>query len=132
MATDLSKVNLQPLVDLLSKTGEETTEFKKAQSTGRLAQVAFWLGLAGIIGEAVAQSFGIESRIGMIAGAVVTVTGLIAKVLSSSSYAAARADTKQAAGDLGVEVAKAQQAQAVAVAGPSSSNNVNVTVPPKA
>lgn len=110
MPIDLKAVNFQPLIDLLSKAGEETTEFQKAKATSRMAQVAFWIGLLGIVAEAVAQSFGVESRVGMIAGVIVTVTGLVIKIVSSTSYTAARVETKAAA---------AQVATAVIAAAPS-------------
>ena len=89
--------NIQPIIDMLSKSGDMTTEYTKAQAAGRTGMWAFWIGLLGTIAATVGAVVGMTTPVGIAAGAVVTVAGVIAQALASKAYSTARSDTKAAA-----------------------------------
>jgi hypothetical protein len=95
--TDPTPLNLQPAIDLLSKTGSMTSEYQQAKAAGTTGKIAFWIGLLGTIAGTVAAIAGITNPIGAAAGAVVMITGAVVQAISSNGYSAARADTKAAA-----------------------------------
>lgn len=117
MAIDPSKINWQPIIDLLGKAGTETSEYQKASAAGLTGKIAFWVGLVGLIATAVAGALGSDSKIGAAAALVVTVTGAVVQLLSSNSYSAARQDTKaQAAAVVAAAVTAPVASPAVVVA----------------
>lgn len=92
--------NLQPILDLLAKAGDETTEFKKARAAGRAAIVVWVVGLLIFIASTVAAVMGANSKIGIASGAFAGALGIIAQAMVSMGYSAARGDTKAAAASI--------------------------------
>lgn len=95
--SSIMATNIQPILDMLAKSGDMTTEYAKAKASGTTSMWAFWIGLAGTIAATVMAIVGTATPVGIAAGAVVTVSGVIGQALASQSYSTARADTKTAA-----------------------------------
>lgn len=108
----MSDLNLQPVLDLISKAGEETSEFKKAKAAGTMAMILFALGLVGLIAGVATSAFGDNSKVGIICTALSAVAGVIAKAMVSMNYSTARADTKTAAAKMVSDVAAVQSSTA--------------------
>lgn len=115
MTFSLASINLQPLVDLLSKAGEESSEFKVARNAGRMALVLFFVGLFALLCATATNVFGSNSRVGIIAGTISTVIGVLSSALASMGYSSARADTKTAAGSLASDLVAVAAAPAPAL-----------------
>ena len=79
------------------KPGKDTTEYKEAKSGSVWGIVAMVLGMLLTIGATVAESLGTDSRIGIIAGAVIAVAGIAEKTLVSLGYIKSRTEVKKAA-----------------------------------
>ena len=77
--------------------GKDTTEYKEAKSGSVWGIVAMILGMLLTIGATVAESLGTDSRIGIIAGAVIAIFGLIQKSLVELGYIKSRTEIKAAA-----------------------------------
>jgi len=77
--------------------GKDTTEYKEAKSGSVWGIVAMILGMLLTIGATVAESLGTDSRIGIIAGAVIAVAGIAEKTLVSLGYIKSRTEVKKAA-----------------------------------
>ena len=86
------------------KSGEQTTEFKEAQSAKLWGALSIILGLVLSVGAQVADSLGADSKLGVIAGAVVAVAGIMYRTLVSLGYIKARADVKAASKTEGPEL----------------------------
>jgi hypothetical protein len=115
----LDNLNLQPLLDLIGKAGEETSEYKKARAAGRVALVLFALGVLTLLASSATSMFGANSKVGILAGAVASIAGVLSQAIVSLGYSAARADVKQAAAT-------------VATAALASDPPTVATTPPKA
>jgi hypothetical protein len=116
---DPTPANLQPIIDLLGKAGNLTSEYQQAKAVGTSGKIAFWIGLIGTIAGTVAAVAGVANPIGAGAGLVVLITGAVVQAISSSSYSTARTATKSAAATLAT----------AALATPVSSNPSTVVVP---
>jgi len=77
--------------------GTETTEYKEAQSAKTWGIVATVLGLVITFGSTIAEACGADTRIGIIAGAVVTAAGIAHKTFVQLGYIKSRTDVKTAA-----------------------------------
>lgn len=108
----MSDLNLQPVLDLLAKAGEETSEFKKAKAAGTMAMILFALGLVGLIAGVATNAFGDNSKVGIVCTALASVAGVIAKAMVSMGYSSARADTKTAAAEMASQIATVQASTA--------------------
>lgn len=95
-----TNIDLKPLLDLLSKAGEETSEYKKAKAAGRVALCLFVLGAVTLVASTIANLMGGNSKVGIAAGAVASIAGVIAQAMTSAGYSAARADTKDSVATL--------------------------------
>lgn len=76
------------------KPGQETTEFKVAQSAGVWGAVAMVLGGVIAIGSNVVDSVGNSTVTGLIVGTIVAVAGLLMKLFVSLGYIKARKEVK--------------------------------------
>lgn len=92
-------LNWQPVIDLLAKSGTETSEFKKARAAGRAATIIWLVGLATLIATTVTNVAGSNSKAGMYAGVAVTVLGLISQVVNAIFYGSNRTDMKASAAE---------------------------------
>lgn len=106
----IENLNLQPLLDLLSKAGAETSEFKKARAAGRVALVLFVVGLMTLLASSATSMFGANSKVGILAGALSSILAVVSQAVVSLGYSAARADTKEAAATVVTEVTAAAAA----------------------
>ena len=77
------------------KPGEQTSEYKVAQSSGVWGVVAMILGFVVSSGSAVLQSLDIESQLGIVIGAVITTAGAFLKCFTSLGYIKSRTDVKK-------------------------------------
>lgn len=81
------------------KSGETTTEYAVAQSTKTWSVVAMILGFIIASGSEILNASGVtaDSKVGIIAGAVIALAALTLKTLVALGYIKARADVKSAA-----------------------------------
>lgn len=86
-----------------TKPGATTSEFAEVQSAGALAHAATLLGTLAAIGSTIAAALGENTRLGIIAGAVVTVAGVVARTLIALGYTKSRTDVKAAAMSRGTQ-----------------------------
>ena len=77
--------------------GSETTEYKEAKETGFIGKLMVVLGMLVTFGGSVAQILGVDSKAGIIAGAVVVIAGALVKMFSGLGYTKARAIVKASA-----------------------------------
>lgn len=83
-------------VTTLARPGEETTEFKAAES-GRLWSIlTMILGFLTTAGSLVADLFGANTELGVIAGAVVGIAGIVSKTFVDLGYIKSRTAVKEA------------------------------------
>lgn len=82
--------------EIVYKAGEQTSEFKVAQSVKIWSIVFAVLGMVETIGSSIAGAFGADTKAGIIVGAVLAVAGIVSKTLVSLGYSKARADVKVA------------------------------------
>lgn len=76
--------------------GEQTSEGKLAASSSTWSTIIMVLGVITSIGSQVLPSLGEGSKIGIIAGALIAVAGIVSKALVSMGYSASRAEVKAA------------------------------------
>lgn len=79
------------------KPGEATTEYAAQKSGSLWGIIATVLGILITIGSVVAAGFGESTTGGIVAGAVVSLAGIIQKSLTDLGYIKSRADVKAAA-----------------------------------
>ena len=79
------------------KAGEETSEKKVADSANIWGSIATVLGIVLSVGSTVLPSLGDGSKLGIIAGAIIALAGIVQKTLVSLGYIKSRADVKTAA-----------------------------------
>ena len=79
------------------KVGEETSEKRVADNASRWGAIATVLGTVITIGSTVIPALGDGSKIGIIAGAIIALAGIVQKTLVSLGYIKSRADVKAAA-----------------------------------
>lgn len=101
---DLTK--LLPVLDMLVKSGELTTEWKAAKASGRIALVLLVLGLLGLIAGCVADAFGASSKLGIIAGGLAAFVGVVTQVMGQLGYTASRTAVKTQATQLATSIVK--------------------------
>lgn len=97
---------LQPLLDMLLKSGDETSEFKQHLATSRFAAVMFVVGLALEIVSSTVGAFA-GSNYAQIAGMVVMAAAPVVKLLSQAAYTKSRVDIKAVAGETAQAIATA-------------------------
>jgi hypothetical protein len=78
------------------KSGEQTSEYKLAQSVKVWAIVFAILGMVESLGASIASGLGADTKAGIVVGAVVAVCGIVTKTFVSLGYSKARADVKSA------------------------------------
>jgi len=83
--------------EVIVKQGSETTEYKETQNAKLWGTIATVLGLIMSLGSTVIEALGQDTRIGIIAGALVTVVGLSYKTLVQLGYIKSRTDIKTTA-----------------------------------
>jgi hypothetical protein len=83
----------------VAKPGATTSEFAEAQSAGALAHAATLLGLVAAFGSSLAGAFGADTKLGIIAGAIVAVAGVLSRTLVSLGYTKSRTDVKVASSE---------------------------------
>jgi hypothetical protein len=76
------------------KSGKATTEYKEARTAGILGMVTAVCGLIISIGAGIAESFGVDTKTGIVVGGLVTVAGVIQKTLVTLGYVKSRTDVK--------------------------------------
>lgn len=79
------------------KPGEQTTEYKEAKSANVWSTVGLILGFVLTTGAAVVDSLGGDSKLAIIAGAVIAVAAIAEKTLVSLGYIKGRSEVKAAA-----------------------------------
>lgn len=79
------------------KTGVQTTEFKIAQNSSKWGAIAMVLGAVTTIGSTLLPALGANSKIGIMAGAVIAFAGIVQKTLVDLGYIKGRSDVKVAA-----------------------------------
>jgi len=94
------------------KPGAETTEYDETKSTGFIGKLMVVLGMVITFGGSVAQILGVDSKLGIVAGALVVIAGALVKMFSSLGYTKSRTIVK----------ASAAKAVAEAVATPKDSS----------
>lgn len=77
--------------------GVDTSEKKIADSANVWGSIAAVLGIVLSVGSTLLPSLGDSSKLGIIAGAVIALAGIIQKTLVSLGYIKSRADVKVAA-----------------------------------
>lgn len=113
MPVDLNKL-LPPVLDMLAKSGELTTEWKAAKASGRIALVLFVLGILGLLAGCVGDAFGATSKVGIIAGGLATLVGVATQIMSQLGYTASRTAVKAQAQALATTIVKAPAAELAA------------------
>ena len=76
------------------KAGSGTSEYERARAGGAWAIVAMALGVMLSIGSAVAQSFDVGSKAGIIAGAILAAAGVMQRTLVDLGYIKSRTEVK--------------------------------------
>lgn len=79
------------------KEGVETSEKKVADSASRWGVIATVIGAVISIGSIAIPALGDGSRIGIIAGAIIALAGIVQKTLVSLGYIKSRTEVKVAA-----------------------------------
>lgn len=79
------------------KSGVETSEHKVAQSGSLWGNIATVLGLVITLGSTVAPVLGEGTKAGAIAGAVITLAGIVETTLVKLGYIKSRTEVKAAA-----------------------------------
>ncbi len=79
-----------------AKNGADTSEHTMAASVNLWGTILAVLGVVTSIGASVIPALGDNSKIGIIAGAIVACAGAIAKALASLGYSASRSAVKVA------------------------------------
>lgn len=90
-------INRNNTVREINRRGLNTTEYEAAKSGALWSVIAFLLGIIGAFGSTIAAAFGADSTGGMVVGALITISGLAAKVLIELGYIKARENVKVAA-----------------------------------
>lgn len=77
------------------RPGQETTEYRAARSGSAWGVMAIIIGVIGGVAAAVIEAGGGEnSTVGIIAGAVVAIAGIVLKTLSTLGYISSRTQVK--------------------------------------
>jgi len=77
--------------------GVETSEHAVVQKTASVAKLMTILGLIVTFGGSIVQALGVDSKVGIIAGAVVAIAGVLIEMLNGLGYAKSRAIVKASA-----------------------------------
>lgn len=84
----------------MADQGKETTEYQVASSTGFWGVVATILGLIITAGSSVLEQVGQNTSEGIVVGGIVTVAGLITKLLVARGYIQSRTEVKKTNGGM--------------------------------
>ena len=76
------------------KPGKDTTEYAEAKSASVWGIVAMILGMVLTVGASVAEGLGVDTKYGIIIGAVVACAGIAQKTLVSLGYIKGRSEVK--------------------------------------
>ena len=74
--------------------GSGTSEFKETKNANLWGIVAMVLGFLTTVGATVAEAFGTDTKYAVVAGAVITVAGIIQKTLVTLGYIKSRTELK--------------------------------------
>jgi len=78
----------------MPEAGKDTSEFQVTQSSSAWAIVSMVLGFIITVGSSVAQTLGVESKLGIVVGALVTMAGTFLKTFTSLGYIKSRTEVK--------------------------------------
>ena len=87
--TEMPEVTVTP--------GKDTSEYDAVKKTAGIAKVMTVLGLIVTFGGSIVQALGVDSKVGIIAGAVVAIAGVLIEMLNGLGYAKARSLVKASA-----------------------------------